>query len=202
MTAEAGPESLSCGECRRAYGPEDLAHFGVVLICAECKDRYVQKLREGVPVAPLGIYATFWSRAVAWLIDAIVLMVVGSIIQFALLGTFAMRQPQAGMTPDALGSMLGVLGLVFILDTVVGCSYEAIFVSSALCATPGKLALEIKVVRPNGGRVGLGRAVARYFGKRLNTLTAGIGYILAAFDNEKRGLHDILCDTRVIRRQI
>ena len=60
----------------------------------------------------------------------------------------------------------------------------------------------MKVVRPSGARVGLGRAVARYFAKRLNTLTAGVGYILAAFDSERRGLHDVICDTRVVRRGV
>jgi len=57
------------------------------------------------------------------------------------------------------------------------------------------------VVRPNGARLGLGRAVGRYFAKRLNLLTGGIGYIMAGFDSEKRGLHDLMCDTRVVRRQ-
>jgi len=33
----------------------------------------------------------------------------------------------------------------------------------------------------------------------LSGMTLGIGYILAAFDAEKRGLHDMICDTRVIR---
>jgi uncharacterized RDD family membrane protein YckC len=32
-------------------------------------------------------------------------------------------------------------------------------------------------------------------------MTAGIGYIMAGFDSERRGLHDLICDTRVVRRQ-
>src|SRR5262249_49503898 len=112
-----------------------------------------------------------------------------------------LRQPQPGLSADAIGSMLGMIGLIFLLDMVVGCSYEAFFVSSALCATPGKLALDIVVLRPSGARVGFGRACGRYFAKRLNMLTAGVGYLMAAFDSEKRGLHDVICDTRVIRRR-
>jgi uncharacterized RDD family membrane protein YckC len=27
----------------------------------------------------------------------------------------------------------------------------------------------------------------------------GIGYIMAGFDSEKRGLHDLICETRVIK---
>ncbi|HTS29395.1 MAG TPA: RDD family protein [Bryobacteraceae bacterium] len=200
----ADPETLSCAECQRPYGADDLARFGTVLICSDCKNRYVQKLREGVAPGAPAPYAGFWVRFVAWLIDGIILMVAGSIVQFALLGSMtSLRQPSPGAgVPEALGgAMLAMLGAVFLVDMVIGCSYEAFFVSSSLCATPGKLALELKVLRPNGARLGLGRAVGRYFAKRLNTMTAGVGYVMAAFDSEKRGLHDLICDTRVVRRR-
>jgi len=68
-----------------------------------------------------------------------------------------------------------------------------------LGATPGKMALGLKVIRPGGGPVGLGRAVGRYFGKMLSAMALFIGYIIVGFDSEKRGMHDMICDTRVIR---
>ena len=206
MSAAPIPESpaaLFCAQCGRPHSADDLAHFGMVLICPDCKNGYVQRLREGVALTAAAYFGGFWIRFVAWLIDGIILMVVGSIVQFALLGSLAtMRQPPRGASPEVvLGSMLGMVGLVFLADMVIGCTYEAFFVSSSLCATPGKLALELKVVRPNGARLSLGRGVGRYFAKRLNLLTGGIGYIMAGFDSEKRGLHDLMCDTRVVRRQ-
>ena len=205
MSPAAGPETLACAECRRPYCPDDLAHFGVVVICADCKNSYVQKLREGVGPAARANYAGFWVRSAAWLIDGTILMVIGSLVQFALLGSVAttFRPPAPGTSPNmALGAMLGMVGVAFLLDMAIGCSYEAFFVSSSLSATPGKLALDLKVLRPNGARLGLGRAAGRYFAKRLNMLIAGIGYIMAGFDSEKRGLHDMICDTRVVRRQV
>jgi uncharacterized RDD family membrane protein YckC len=48
--------------------------------------------------------------------------------------------------------------------------------------------------------VDLGRAFGRYFGKLLSAIILGIGYIMAAFDSEKRALHDMICDTRVIKQ--
>lgn len=203
MSAAFGPGTLPCAECGRPHSGDDLARFGVVLICPGCKNSYVQKLREGVAPKATAHYAGFWIRFVAWLIDGIILMVVGSIVQFALLGSLAtIRQPQPGASPDVVfGAMMGMVAVVFLVDMVIGCSYESFFVSSSLSATPGKLALELKVVRPNGARLTLGRGVARYFAKRLNLLTAGIGYIMAGFDSEKRGLHDMICDSRVVRRQ-
>jgi uncharacterized RDD family membrane protein YckC len=203
MSAAPDPGTFFCAQCGRPHSADDLARFGVVLICSDCKNGYVQKLREGVAPTATANYAGFWVRFVAWLIDGIILMVVGSIAQFALLGSLAtMRQPQRGASPDVvLGAMLGMVGLAFLADMVIGCTYEAFFVSSSLRATPGKLALELRVVRPNGAQLGLGRAAGRYFAKRLNLLTAGIGYIMAGFDSERRGLHDLICDTRVVRRQ-
>ena len=39
------------------------------------------------------------------------------------------------------------------------------------------------------------------FAEMLSSLTLGIGYIMVAFDDEKRGLHDRdICDTRVVRK--
>jgi uncharacterized RDD family membrane protein YckC len=212
MSAAASPETLFCAQCGRPNPGDDLARFGVVLICADCKNGYLQRLREGVAPAATADYGGFWIRFVAWLIDRIILMVVGSIVQFAFLGFLTpFRQPPRGApgtgpypgSADAVfGAMLGIVSLVFVVDMVIGCTYEAFFVSSSLNATPGKLALELKVVRPNGARLGLGRAVGRYFAKSwLNPLTGGIGYIMAGFDSEKRGLHDLMCDTRVVRRR-
>jgi len=40
--------------------------------------------------------------------------------------------------------------------------------------------------------------VVRFFATMLSQLTLYIGYIIAAFDDEKRSLHDHICDTRVV----
>ena len=62
------------------------------------------------------------------------------------------------------------------------------------------MALGMKVVRPDGSRVDLGRAAGRYFAKLLSMIVLFIGYIMVGFDSEKRGLHDMICDTRVVRQ--
>jgi uncharacterized RDD family membrane protein YckC len=96
--------------------------------------------------------------------------------------------------------MMGAIGITYLINMAIGCSYEAGFISSSLSATPGKLAVGLRVVRPGGGRVSLGRAVGRYFGKILSGLILAIGYIIIGFDAEKRGLHDMICDTRVVKK--
>ena len=193
------PESRFCSECGRAGLAEDFARFGDQSVCPDCKDRYAQKLREGVAPMASVPYAGFWLRVLALLIDAIILMVVQTIIQFAVGGgAMGTLQPDPEHAERMLGPALAAAGLAWLIGLVVGCTYESLFVSR-LGATPGKMALGLKVVRPNGELVDLGRAIGRYFAKMLSWIILGIGYIMVAFDAEKRGLHDLICDTRVIK---
>jgi len=202
MGAASNPGVQYCAECGRPTPAEELARFGDLMVCPNCKNAYVQKLREGAAPAAAVAYAGFWLRFLGWLIDAIILGVVGSVIQVILIGSAlpAITPPEPGTVPDlsVLGPMLGRLGLASMLNMVIGACYEAFFVAN-LWATPGKMVIGVKVVRPDGSRVSLGRAFGRYFAKILSGLILAIGYIMIGFDSQKRGLHDMICDTRVIK---
>ncbi|MND07279.1 RDD family protein [compost metagenome] len=54
-------------------------------------------------------------------------------------------------------------------------------------------------MRADGSAVTTGRAAGRYFATLLSSLTLLIGFVIAAFDEQKRALHDHVADTRVIR---
>ena len=151
------------------------------------------------------IHGGFWIRFGAVLIDGIILSVVFSIIQFAVLGSlFTLPRIDPGSNPspqDVLamfGPVIGMLGLISMLNMVIGACYEGFFVAKT-GATPGKMVCGLKVVRPNGQPVSLGRAFGRYFGKWLSYMTLFIGFIMAGIDSEKRALHDMICDTRVMK---
>ncbi len=178
-----------CSECGQPWSPGELARFGDQLICANCKIAYAQKLREGAVSAGTFIYAGFWIRFVAALLDAIILFVASVIVQLFLMPMFRSRRPEV---------FLMALGVQYLIGIAIAATYEGLFVSR-FGATPGKMALELKVVRPDGGPVSLGRAVGRYFAKLVSAIILCIGYIMAGFDSEKRALHDMICDTRVIR---
>jgi uncharacterized RDD family membrane protein YckC len=204
MATGIDPDVRYCSQCGQPAPLDRLARFGDTLICPNCKNLYVQKLREGVaPVRPLFHYAGFWIRFVAAMIDGIILGVAGSAVQLLLLGNA--YRPFAGMRQDippaqalaAFGALMGTLALSMLVGVVIGASYEGFFVNR-VGATPGKMVLSLKVVRPNGGPVSLGRAIGRYFAKWLSGLTLCIGYIIAGFDGEKRAMHDMIVDTRVI----
>jgi len=204
MSTTFGPGTLYCAECGRPTASDELARFGDMLICPDCKNSFAQKLREGVtPAAAAAVqYGGFWIRVAAAIIDGIITGVVASVLQVALLGSLlTMPRVQPGVNPEAaLGAMMGAFGLAYLIGTAIACGYEAFFVAR-LGATPGKMVFNLKVLRTNGARLSFGRAVGRYFAKLLSGLLLGIGYIMVGFDSEKRGLHDIICDSRVVKSQ-
>lgn len=67
-------------------------------------------------------------------------------------------------------------------------------------ATPGKMACKLRIVTAQGGKLSYVHALARHLSKLISLFTCLIGFIIAAFDSEKRTLHDRLCGTRVIRQ--
>jgi uncharacterized RDD family membrane protein YckC len=63
------------------------------------------------------------------------------------------------------------------------------------------MAVGLKVVRTDGSGLGWGIAVGRFFMYIVSGIILLIGYIMAGFDEEKRALHDRVCDTRVIYKR-
>ena len=178
------------------------------MVCPSCKVAYAQKLREGVAPAGFVRYGGFWLRFVAMMIDGIILAIPMGIAQMALFASMGVNAPRMAPIPDAnpaevlatMAPIFGMLALVMLLGMVLGCAYETFFMVK-FGATPGKMALGLKVVRPDGSRIQTGRAMGRYFAKMLSAMIIYIGYIMAGFDSQKRALHDMICDTRVIRTE-
>jgi uncharacterized RDD family membrane protein YckC len=180
-----------CSECGQAFAEDDMIRFAEAWVCASCKPLFVQKIKEGVALAGEMEYAGFWIRFGAWFIDAIILGIAEAIITFPLsfMGIFSSDQAAA----------FAIIQLVsMILNFIIPAVYESWFVGK-YAATPGKMACKLKVVMAEGGRVSFARAIGRHFAKYINIFTLGIGYIMAGFDEQKRTLHDRICDTRVIK---
>jgi uncharacterized RDD family membrane protein YckC len=193
-----------CSECGRQTPPEELARFGDRLVCSYCKNTYAQKLREGVAAPTAMVYGGFWLRFVAVLIDGIILAIPIGILEVVVFGAMGLSMARLGPDPTPedvfaiMGPLFGMIGLVSIISIALGVAYETFFVVK-YGATPGKMALGLKVVRPDGSMLTAGRAAGRYFGKMLSGMIMYIGYIMAGFDDQKRSLHDRICDTRVIK---
>jgi uncharacterized RDD family membrane protein YckC len=194
MNPTSGGRILYCSQCGQAKAEQELAHFGNILVCGSCKPAYAQGLSEGIAARGAFHYAGFWIRVLAAFIDAL-------IVGFASVAVQAILLPglRSNSSPGS-ASAIAAVGLAYLLGMAMAATYEGVFVNK-LGATPGKMVVGLRVVRPDGGPVSLGRAVGRYFAKLLSTIILFIGYIMVAFDREKRGLHDMLVDTRVIRRR-
>jgi uncharacterized RDD family membrane protein YckC len=194
VSAEPPGSELYCTECGRRYPADDLARFGASVICAECKPRYVQRLREGGSIPGVLVYGGFWRRFLALLLDGVILMIVMFPIEMAL-GMFS----GPSLTRPNPGAALGFLGIIWLISLLLNVTYYTYFVSQK-GATPGKMVMGMKVITATGERPSVGLAAGRYFAQLLSGLVFGIGFLIAAFDDQKRALHDHICGTRVIRQ--
>ena len=187
----AGPSGV-CAECGGTFGREDLVMIAGAQVCAGCKPLFVQRMREGAALPNTFHYAGFWIRFVAKFIDGLILGAMGMAVQMALFGlTF-------GVTPQPGELELGKTVISWVAGLILGVSY-AVFFLGKFGATPGKMALGLRVIRSDGAPITYGRAAGRFFAEYLSQIILMIGYILAGFDSEKRALHDHICDTRVIK---
>lgn len=164
-------------------------------VCAACKPVYFQRLAEGGVVPGTMFYGGFWIRAGAKIIDWLILWGVNMALGFALGALGAML---ARTTNNEAFSIMATLGALLI-QLVVGLGYST-FLIGKYGATLGKMACGLKVVTADGGDVTYARALGRAAAEILTGCTCYIGYIVAAFDDEKRTLHDHICSTRVIRK--
>jgi len=188
-TPGQGPEAV-CAECRNLFPIQDMIRHGGVYICANCKPVFMQKLAEGAKLNTGELnYAGFWIRFAAKFIDGLILGVPFMIVFFAAF----IPQMRSGK-PDNLIFMPYIIQFCFIF---VRMAYEIFFLGK-YGATPGKMACKIMVVTAEGGRFGYGRATGRFFAEMLSGMICYIGYIIVAFDDQKRALHDHICNTRVV----
>ncbi len=170
---------VQCSVCKKQFDDEAVIKAGDYRVCADCKPVFFQRLREGLSLTGEMTYGGFWIRFAAKLVDGIVLIAVGLVLMliagFGRVGIFAR-----------------------LLSFVIGMAYETYFIGH-YGATLGKMVCGLKVVRSEGEKVSYGRAFGRYWANILSSLTLSIGYLMAAFDDQKRALHDRICDTRVVR---
>jgi uncharacterized RDD family membrane protein YckC len=131
--------------------------------------------------------AGFWIRLVAVLIDSILVNVV--FYGIVAVGGLASSPESGGPAAAAIA-----LGIVLSLAYVIG-------FTGAKGATPGKMALGLRVVREDGGpQVGYGKAFMREIvGKLVSGVVLYVGFLVAGFRADKKGWHDMIAGTQVVR---
>ena len=193
-TASAATEHVACEECGGVFVKDDVIRFRGRFICSACKPAVMQKLSQGLGSRSADMdYAGFWIRLGAKLLDWIISMVVFIVLGF---GAAVIGGAESALESESGGPLL--FFVINVLPTIFSILYGLLF-TWKLGGTPGKLALGLRVVTASGDEIGCWRSLGRVFGEMLSGILLCLGYIIAAFDSEKRALHDHICGTRVIR---
>lgn len=127
------------------------------------------------------IYAGFWKRLVAFIIDLFIIIMAYVIVIL--------------LTAGSTGEIGRRFDIFYLLFTWL---YFAILESSGTRATVGKRALNLIVTDLDGNQITFLRATIRHVGKFISTAVFLLGFIMAAFTERKQALHDIISSSLVL----
>ena len=149
-------------------------------------------------------YGGFWIRLLAHLIDHIILSLVAAPLFFILVLPAIIRviheaESNREPSPELIIAIVSAIFIYIVLAFVGQWLYEALLTSSSWQGTVGKRILQLRVTDDRGNRIGFGRATGRFFAKILSSMFLCIGFIMVGLTENKRGLHDMLAGTLVMR---
>lgn len=154
--------------------------------------------------APSSPYGGFWIRLVAYIIDSIIIQTVSSPFIFLLVfprlaPILEDAQRNREPSPEMLGAIFGSIAIYTCFFMVAVWLYDALLTSSSWQGTVGKKVLRLKVTDEAGNRISFARATGRFFAKMVSGMIMYIGFIMIAFTDRKRGLHDMIAGTLVMK---
>jgi uncharacterized RDD family membrane protein YckC len=133
-------------------------------------------------------YAGFWQRAAALVIDWLLVMVITVPVMVVVFGLRRVSLDPAEHSWD-------LLSFVAVAAAVIG-------FWRCCGATPGKLALGMKIVDASTGQPPtLGRLLLRFLGYFVSAFPLYLGFVWAAVDRRKQGWHDKIARTIVINSE-
>lgn len=176
-------------------------------------------IADGVPPMPpspppfMGVtdvaapeYAGFWLRFGAWVIDYLILIVPFTAISLGMglstIATAFLEQMKTDQVAAFQAYAAAMLPITYVL-MVIGYVYYTLFEASKWQATPGKMAVGIRVTDTDGQRISLARSAGRNAVRLTNVLRFPVPlpmicYVVAAFTQRKQGVHDLLARTYVL----
>ena len=148
--------------------------------------------QRGEPRRQAGV-AGFWRRALAGLIDAVLVAIVGIAAEAAYLAAQGVPpqqwriDPSDSTQPIALGAVL----LAAVLYDVV--------LTRRIGGTVGKRVLGLRVESREGGVPGTGQLIGRLLARIVSAAPVLLGFFWVMWDRRKQAWHDKLADTVVLR---
>lgn len=176
-----------CTRCGGTFCPNCLVEIGGAPYCAVCKSEQLLDVRSGVERTHLA-YASVWKRWGAVIIDGLITTAPLYVVFIGLI----MYQAVQGKEPHFLWNFAGI-PMMFV--TMV---YEGLMFQYKDGQTLGKMALRIRVVRPDGSSLTPGQGWGRAGLKLLFACLSIFDYLPAFFTDERTTLHDMAARTRVV----
>ena len=130
-------------------------------------------------------YAGFWKRFYAWFIDSLILGIVELLLYFVCLYFIpAQAWVSVGIPPELFRLFMNFLMLF------VALLYFILFEASLYQASPGKIAVGIKITNYSWKKPSFWQVVVRNIVKIFSYSCCLLGYIFYFFSSENQTLHD------------
>ena len=185
------PRDIVCPRCHRSNDADSAFCFTCGAPLHFAGEERVESAQ--LPAFELGTPGSFWLRLVAYIIDMLV-VVMPLVFLWLILGQPVPENFDQIMKPPEGYERLQLLVLFLTM------AYDTALITY-WATTVGKRVFGLYVVRTDGSRVGFVRALSRHVLTALSAnLTLGFVFLIVAFRRDRRGLHDLICDTVVIKR--
>ena len=161
-------------------------------------------------------YAGFFVRANAFIIDNLILSVVGALFLYVMslagmldlnaVSEIVNQYIDNPASTELVSKALELPGMstFFTIWSVVQAIYFIVF-HAVWGATPGKKLLRIHVEMANGEKLSWAFSFFRFVASIVTQATLifyGLGYLIVLIDPQKRALHDFIAQTRVVHNAI
>ena len=138
----------------------------------------------------------FWIRFVAFIVDNIIICITVALLSYVAGIAAEMGGITRNARPEEVEHLATLFGLF--IGLFFGPVYFTLFTGWD-GQTIGKWIFGLRVVRTSGDPIGYWKALLRYTGYSVSLLLFGLGFFMIAVDRNKRGLHDLIAGTYVIR---
>jgi uncharacterized RDD family membrane protein YckC len=176
-----------CARCGTPFCPDCLVELSGRPYCATCKSEQLLDVRSGVDRSQLQL-ASIGRRFGALFLDSLLIVVP----MYAIMAFVVIIPATRGVQPSP---MMNFIGIPFALASLV---YEGLMLQFKDGQTLGKMALKVRVVRPDGSPLTPGQAWGRVLMRTILGCLWIVDYIPAFLTQDKTTLHDMVATTRVV----
>lgn len=158
-------------------------------------------------------FAPISKRFIAMLIDGFITYLLSNVVSYAVnliwqasntvmpdITALQADRENVGLWLQQFSPFIDLLVMDLLFTILAIWLYYALFESSGMQATPGKMIMGMKVTDADGDQIGFGMATGRYLGKLIAGFLLGLPYITALFTSKKQAMHDLIAGTIVINK--